>query len=149
VSREQVKSVIAALSCGPLFSPLNSRAFPCGFIARSAITKSRVTPRGGMKAAQPRAFLDTALANPICVTQERGRNLHFALQTGEVANSAVPAQVHSCHTGAAVCIPTAHPRRAGPCGLRCALPSCSPESNCLALRGTCRLVRLKWAREKG
>ena len=48
----------------------------------------------------------------------------------KVANSAAPTHVHPSHAahkaaGVAACIPTTHPHRAGPCGLRCALPSCS------------------------
>ena len=54
-----------------------------------------------------------------------------AIQREEVATSAAPAHVHPPHAaqnaaGAAACIPTTRPHRAGPCGLRCALPSCSP-----------------------
>ena len=42
----------------------------------------------------------------------------------KVANSAAPAHMHSSHAaqkapGAAACISTTCPRRAGPCGLRC------------------------------
>jgi hypothetical protein len=49
----------------------------------------------------------------------------------KVTNSAGPAHVHPFHAaheaaGAAACISTTRPHRAGPCGLRCALPSCSP-----------------------
>ena len=54
-----------------------------------------------------------------------------AIQREKFANSGAPAHVHSSHAahkaaGAAACIPTTRPHRAGPCGLRCALPSCSP-----------------------
>jgi hypothetical protein len=54
-----------------------------------------------------------------------------AIQREKVANSAARAHVHSSHAahkaaGAAACIPATCPHRATPCGLRCALPSCSP-----------------------
>jgi hypothetical protein len=54
-----------------------------------------------------------------------------AIQREKVANSAAPAHIHPPHAahkaaGAAACIPTTRPHRAGPCGLRCALRSCSP-----------------------
>ena len=54
-----------------------------------------------------------------------------AIQRETVANSAAPAHVHSSHAAHraawdAACMPTTRPHRAGPCGLRCALLSCSP-----------------------
>ena len=53
------------------------------------------------------------------------------IQREKVPNNAAPAHVHSSHAahkaaGAAACITRTHSHRAGPCGLRCALPSCSP-----------------------
>jgi hypothetical protein len=49
----------------------------------------------------------------------------------KVSKSAAPSHVHSSHAahkaaGAAGCINTTNPHRAGPCGLSCALPSCPP-----------------------
>jgi hypothetical protein len=56
-------------------------------------------------------------------SEARTRNLER-----KVANSAAPAHVHSSHAahkapGAAACIATIRPHRAGLCGLRCALPT--------------------------
>ena len=54
-----------------------------------------------------------------------------AIQREKVSNSVAPAHVHSSHAahkaaGAAACITTTRPQLAGLCGLRCALPLCSP-----------------------